>query len=65
MLLGPVKYGLGIAIPSVINYHLNPTDYYSYPWERSADWFGGVTRVNHIKNSEYWGLVYLLLLLAL
>lgn len=48
--LGSLVYTLGIAIPSV-SYNIkdqreNLPDklYYSMPWERSADWLGGVNR---------------------
>lgn len=65
MLSGPVKYGLGIALPSIINYYRNPPNYYSYPWERSADFFGGVNRGSYDNNSLLWAVLYILGLIIL
>lgn len=45
-LMGYPKYLIRIAVPSVISCIINPSSkiYYSLPWERSADFFGGVNR---------------------
>ena len=60
--------GLGylsrVAIPSVITYwcKVYGSSYYSMPWERTADWFGGVDRTiteskfNYKQYSLYWAL---------
>ncbi len=60
-----------VAIPSFIYFWatLNTTatdiDYYSTPWERTADYFGGVNRENSIwhykSNSLEWSIAELLL----
>ena len=56
-------YGYKIAIPSVIYYWYDyatdapPSDYYSMPWERTADWFGGVQReCGYKQGSLAWGI---------
>ena len=57
-LLGPMGYIFKIAIPSVIACICNPNNfiYYSLPWERTADFFGGVNRSSGYKpNSLEWG----------
>ena len=54
--LGLVKYIVAIAIPSLMN---NPRDYYSQPWEVTADLFGGVTTHYHSPGSEEAGIDYL------
>ncbi|QVK19272.1 hypothetical protein KHQ81_06125 [Mycoplasmatota bacterium] len=62
-ILGPL-YIPRIAIPSVINYYRNPSEkeYYSAPWERTADWFGGVNRSSgYNKGSLPLGILYLLI----
>ena len=45
-LIGTPKYMTRIAAPSVISCIVNPSSktYYSLPWERSADFFGGASR---------------------
>ena len=45
-LIGTPKYMSRIAPPSVISCIVNPSSktYYSLPWERSADFFGGASR---------------------
>ena len=57
------KYISRIAIPSVLYYFYdirnngNNYDYYSTPWERTADWLGGVQyNEGYKKNSLKWGL---------
>jgi hypothetical protein len=55
-----VTYIPTIAIPSVIGYFVTPYNkYYSQPWERTADWFGGVKRPEHTKYSLLWSILYL------
>lgn len=50
-----------VAVPSLITFYATknmPNDdfknrlYYSMPWERTADWFGGVNRTFIIKGSK-------------
>ena len=59
------NYLLCIAIPSVITYWSNVfgSSYYSMPWERTADWFGGVNRGDtyYKENSFDWGIALLFL----
>ena len=55
-LLGPL-YWTTIAIPSVVNNKFGSKediDYYSMPWERTADWLGGVkeNRVDRYKQGS-------------
>lgn len=61
MILGPVKYGLFIGIPSAAEFgkHKWPstTDYYNRPWETSADIFGGVG--GHTTREELRSYAYL------
>jgi len=56
-ILGPV-YLTKIAIPSVLNYHFGSGDYYSKPYERTADVFGGVNRGTYDSGSLEWGIAY-------
>jgi len=41
-ILGPIFYSVKIATPSLISSHIkmNSKDYFSKPWERSAEFFG-------------------------
>lgn len=56
--LGPY-YLLAIAIPSGLYYLYGDVNvYYSQPWERTADWFGGVNRGNYNENSLERGILY-------
>lgn len=55
------RYFANIAIPSVLNYHFGSGPYYSKPWERTADWFGGVNRGNYVDGSLGWGIAYFIL----
>lgn len=61
LILGPSAYITNIAIPSVANYLWGSTqdiDYYSMPWERTADWLGGVNRTSGYKKSSLaWAIV--------
>ena len=66
ILLGQAGFLKWIAIPSLItnfvsrfNEDVNKA-YYSFPWERSADFFGGVDRGNYKKGSLLVALLYLL-----
>lgn len=54
--LGLIKYIFAIALPSIAN---DPRDYYSQPWEVTADIFGGVTSHYHSPGSEEAGMAYL------
>ena len=58
------KYLSTVAIPSVSYYWYDVVtngssyDYYSTPWERTADWLGGVNRsCGYKKGSLAWGIV--------
>ena len=68
-ILGPLKYCMFIAIPSMVFNLLSRKNrkidslYYSLPWERSADYFGGVNRNDHQKGSLTLSLLYMLLFL--
>ena len=55
-LIGFIKYVLAIAIPSFLN---DPADYYSQPWEVTADLLGGVVSHFHSSGSEEAGWRYL------
>ena len=60
-----------VGLPSLITWFVNPSNlvYYSMPWERTADWFGGVNRtftVNGVaqtykKGSLGWSFAELVL----
>ena len=57
-IMGPGYY-LTIAIPSVIYCLIeegSEKDYYSMPWERTADWLGGVDRKDYKEGSLAWGI---------
>ena len=55
-------YLFTIAVPSGAYYlydvkHNGSTrDYYSMPWERTADWLGGVNRGDYKKGSLVWSI---------
>jgi hypothetical protein len=53
--LGTANYIGSIAIPSLIGYNQNLSfeNYYSQPWERSADMFGGLDRTGQNGFSGY------------
>ncbi len=58
MIMGPVKYGLMIGLPSWREWSNRP--YYERPWEITADVFGGVTTRIHTQsdiNRGYWYLL--------
>lgn len=53
-----------VAIPSAIYYNIDTANssgslnYYSMPWERTADWLGGVQRDTGYKmGSLAWGII--------
>jgi len=50
--MGIFAFLLLIELPSVIGYYsgINGKAYYSLPWERGADFFGGVNR-----STGYYG----------
>ena len=54
-----LNYLTAIVIPSLITFNINPSEsvYYSMPWERTADWLGGVNRGFYKRNSLGWGIV--------
>ena len=56
-LMGTPKFMIRIAVPSLIGAALNVDDYYSQPWERSADFFGGATH-SYSDNSGFWAGLY-------
>ena len=63
-LIDTPKYIARIAAPSVIGCIINPSDkiYYSLPWERSADFFGGVERSSgYYEGSDIIGGIYFLM----
>ena len=57
-----LSYLVSVAIPSVAYYWYDvktngsSQDYYSTPWERTADWLGGVNRGNYKTGSLAWGI---------
>ena len=61
-ILGSPLYMIRIAIPSMIGCALryNDEEYFSFPWERSADFFGNVNRSHGYSSSIESSLVYLL-----
>ena len=77
MAVGLKNYSYFIAAPSVLSNVVHIIEsliigskntsvskvYYSLPWERSADLFGGVSRPDHKTNSADIALMYLALLL--
>ena len=77
MAVGLKNYSYFIAAPSVLSNVVHIIEawiigndntsvskvYYSLPWERSADLFGGVSRPDHKTNSVDIALMYLALLL--
>ena len=59
-LMGTPKFMTRIAVPSLIGAALNVDDYYSQPWERSADFFGGATH-SYSNNSGFWAGLYFIM----
>ena len=64
--LGTIKYLFGIALPSIsVNCRnmffkdISNSEYYSMPWEVTADLFGGVSRsYSYQSGAETRGLLY-------
>jgi len=49
-----------VAIPSMLYFKFGSSediDYYSTPWERTADWLGGVNRGNYKNGSLAWAIL--------
>ncbi len=68
VILGLPKYLTRIALPSVlmnlIGRVYQPVNdfYYNFPWERTADWLGGVgNRSDHVAWSLPVGIIYFIL----
>ena len=59
-LMGTPKFMTRIAAPSLIGAALNVEDYYSQPWERSADFFGGATH-SYSDDSGFWAGLYFIM----
>lgn len=57
LLLGPIKYGLCIGLPSALEW--SNRSYYDRPWEITADIFGGVTSRKHSNSDISRGYSYL------
>lgn len=57
LLLGPIKYGLCIGLPSALQW--SNRSYYDRPWEITADIFGGVTSRKHSNLDISRGYSYL------
>ncbi len=58
MILGPIKYGLMIFLPSAAEWSNRP--YYERPWEVTADLFGGVEERTHTDENTRRGIGYLI-----
>ena len=58
-----IRYYRKIGIPSLIGYEIsknNPNyNYYSQPWERTADMYGGIDRGDYLPYSDLISLIYL------
>lgn len=52
-----VKYAIDIGIPSALE--IGGGDYYSRPWEITADVYGGVQSRNHAKKDIKRGFSYM------
>ena len=58
-----LAYWFNIAIPSMIYFEFGSNsdiDYYSTPWERTADWLGGIKDnrgAGYKKHSLTWAIV--------
>ena len=61
-ILGVPKFVVFFAVPSMLSG--GSSNYYSLPWERSADLFGGVSGSNwsspHTSNSDIYSILYLI-----
>ena len=63
-IIGTPRYIKQIAIPSIISCIANPSSktYYSLPWERSADYFGGVNRsTGYYRGSDILAGIYFIM----
>ena len=62
-LIGTPKFIFHIAVPSMIGCAINPSDqiYFSLPWERLADYFGGVDSGYYLPGSDIGAFLYLLI----
>jgi len=60
-IVGVPKFLAFFAVPSMLSKSPN---YYSLPWERSADLFGGVSGANwgspYTPNSDLYSILYLI-----
>ena len=52
-LMGPTRYWIKVAIPSLSNRDGGPNGYYNYVWERGADLLGGVTNRTYSNGKPY------------
>ena len=55
--LGPIKYAVAIGLPSALE--MGGGDYYSRPWEITADIYGGVQSRFHTREDIQAGFLYL------
>ena len=55
-IMGVKREVLYFAIPSIFSSGKN---YYSLPWERSADMLGGVNRNKYVKGSKFMSIAYM------
>jgi len=56
--LGYLRYAIGIAIPSVVNYIRKTRPYFNQPWEINADRLVGVERPEHTEEGIERGKNY-------
>ena len=59
-LMGPLHFLSSVAIPSITS-DPNDSDYYSNPWERTADWLGGAANGPYKDGSLGWGIAHFIL----
>ena len=59
-MMGRTKYLFRIAAPSVVGNLIGVDDYYSQPWERSADYFGEANHSPYKDESEIIAAIYFL-----
>ena len=53
----PANYLLSVGLPSALSGNQSDVVYYSNPWERSAEWIGGVNRNTGYKSGSLaWGI---------
>ena len=60
MLMGPIRYGIFIGLPSAFSDSGSDT-YYNSPWEITADMFAGVERPEHTYEDKLRGIRYFFL----